>query len=211
MSVSSSTTNSSSNLNNMKKGGIKEIKFGILSQETQNLNTNTLFNSYLSNSKPKSSTIKNNHTFEFIPENYPNLNIIIYQVTDLKKIYETFNWYNSFMILIDIETKNCSKELEKIVDCILDASEQEQKKCYVLGFYKDKKQILVSEKQINSLLEVKGIEFEYSEINIDAEEDFVKIMNYVIMDGLNILMENIVFEQNHKLDYDQSQSKCTVF
>lgn len=210
MSISSSTTNSSSNINNTNNEKIKQIKFGVLSQETKNLNAHSLITSYLSHSKIKSSTIKNENTFEFIPEKYANLSIIIYQITDFKKIFELFNWFNAFIILTDIESKNCSEELEKIVDCILDASEREGKKCYVLGFYKDKKNILINEKQIDTLLEVKSVEFEYSEINIDAEEDFVKIMDYIITDGVNIMMENMVFEQNHKLDYDQSQSKCII-
>ena len=78
-----------------------------------------------------------------------------------------------------------------------------------MGFNKDKKEILVNEKQVNDLLELKTVEFEYSEIYIDAQEDFAKIMDYIIMDQMSIIMENSNFEQN-KLGYDQSQSKCII-
>lgn len=209
MSISSSTTNSSSNINNTKNEEINEIKFGVLSQETQNLNATSLFTSYLSNSKTKLVVIKNDYNYEFIPDKYQNLTITINHIKNLRKIFELYNRYNAFIILIDIQTKNCLEELSKIIDCVLDATETDKKKCYVLGFNKDKKEILVNEKQVNDLLELKTVEFEYSEIYIDAQEDFAKIMDYIIMDQMNIIMENSNFEQN-KLGYDQSQSKCII-
>ena len=139
MSISSSTTNSSSNINNTKNEEINEIKFGILSQETQNLNATSLFTSYLSNSKTKLVVIKNDYNYEFIPDKYQNLTITINHIKNLRKIVEIYNLYNAFIILIDIQTKKCFEELSTIIDCILDATETDKKNVMFWDLIKIKK------------------------------------------------------------------------
>lgn len=188
----------------------KSIKFGIISQESPCINPYSLITEYFKYSKPKTTNIKNDHYFEFIPDSNSNLTIILRQILELDKIYDSFSWYNFFLLFIDIQTKKCLEELEKTVDCLIEAGEKSSKKCYVLGFFEENSDNNIPEEKINTILDAKGIYYEYVDINAKSIEEFAKVMEYIIMDSCAIIKEKILTEKNSELNIDQSTSHCTI-
>lgn len=189
---------------------LNSIKFGIISQKSPNINSYSLITEYFNYSKPKSTNIKNDHYFEFTPESNTNIVYVLRQILELDKLYDSFNWYNFFLIFIDIQTKKCINDLEKAVDCIIEAGEKSSKKCYVLGFFQENNEKNVSEAKINTILEAKGIYYEYADIKADKIEEFAKVMEYIINDSCAVIKEKILTEKNSELNIDQSTSHCTI-
>ena len=188
----------------------KSIKYGILYQNSDLININDLFNIYLDKEKP--NIIKNtNKGYEFSLEKYENLyfHFEIIPEEELKNIYNIYSFFNFFLIFVDIQSTACKKILESYINSLIDCSQDNTKKSYIFGVYKDGNSIINKDEQITTILNCKGIDYEYSEININLNEQFPKGVDYLIEDSQEI-MEEIEFEEIHnKFNRDKGKS-CII-
>jgi hypothetical protein len=192
--------------NNIKK----KIKYGILFQKSDNLKINELFNNYFDTNKP--NIIKNEpKDYEFNLDKYENLNFSFIVITEeeIKNIYKIYNYFNFFLIFIDIQSTASVRILELYVNQLIDCSPDNTKKSYIFGVYKDEKEIINKDEKITIMLNCKGIDYEYSEINIKKNEDFPKGMEYIIEDSKEIMEETEFQEIHNKLGRDKGKS-CEI-
>lgn len=189
----------------------KNIKIGIIAQNSNNLNVYSLFTNYFSFSKPRRSNIKSEHYFEFVPNFDQEMSVALRQVTEFSKVYESYSWFNTFIIMIYIQDKNALAELEKIVNCIVDASEKDTKKCYVFGFFEDEANDNIPEVKITTMLDAKGIDYEYTDLNINETAQFTKVMEYVVNDSCDLIKNKMLHEKDKKeFSDDKSKSHCII-
>ena len=171
------------------------IKYGILSHNSDLFNINELFKIYFETIKP--NIINNDSTeYSFNLKNYDNLifcfNLI--KEEEMKKLYELYNYFHFFLIFIDIQSIDCEKILELYINQLIDCSQDMTKKSYIFGIYKDEDKIINKDEKITNILNCKGIDYEYSEINIKKNDDFQKGMIFIIEDSKEI-MEEIEFDE----------------
>ena len=126
---------------------------------------------------------------------------------DIVPIYASLNF---FLIFIDIQSTVALKNLEEFIDKLISCSEDITKKCYIFGAYKDSNLIVNKDEKISSILNCKGIDYEYSEININLNEDFPKGVEYIIEDSKEIIEEMKCEEELGDLDKNKAKS-CLIF
>ena len=189
----------------------KTIKYGILQQKSDIIKINDLFNIYFKKINP--NIIKNSEKgYEFSIDKLENINFIfeIIPEEELKNIYNIYNYFNFFLIFIDIQSSTSLKTLELYIDRLIDCSQYNTKKCYIFGVYKNENSIINKDEQITTILNCKGIDYEYSEININLCDEFPKGVEYLIEDSKEI-MEEIEFEDIHnKFGRDKGKS-CLIY
>jgi hypothetical protein len=193
------------------------IKYGIIYQNSDIIHIKDYFNSYFEKEKP--NIIKNTDKgFEFsrVDENNNNNNnntkVFCFSVlteSDMKKIYDLYNYFNFFLIFIDIQSNEDLTYLESIIDKLIDCSEDNTKKCYIFGFFNNENKSINKDEQITNILNCKGIDYEYSEININSNEEFPKGIEYIIEDSKEIMEEIEIQEVNNKRDKNQAKS-CQI-
>lgn len=207
------TVSTASNSSEGAQKKYKNIKIGIIAQNTNSLNVYSLFNTYFGFSKPKHSNIKSEHYFEFVPSFDEEISVALRHVTEFAKVYETYKWFNTFIIMIYIQDKNALTELEKIVNCIMNASEKDAKKCYVFGFFEDESNDNLPEVKITTMLDAKGIDYEYTDLNINETAQFTKVMEYVVNDSCDIVKNKMLHEKEKKDVHndDKSKSHCFIY
>ena len=189
---------------------IKAIKYGMLCQKSELLNINELFNIYFDKIKP--NIIKNTQkSYEFILNKYENINFNfeIIPEEEISNIYNIYNFFNFFLIFIDIQSRASLKILESYIDKLIDCSQDNTKKCYIFGVYKDESNIINKDEQITTILNCKGIDYAYSEININLKEDFPKGVEYIIDESKEI-MEEIEFEELHIRNGKDNGKSCSI-
>ncbi len=184
----------------------KSIKYGIIHQQSENINIKEFFNSYFEEKSP--NIIKNNEkSYVFSPNDNINNSIVfdfaVLVDSDMNKIYDIYKYFNFFLIFIDIHNIKSFTCLEQYIDQLIDCSEDITKKCYIFGVYCDEKRINNKDKRIINILNSKGIDYEYSEININIREEFSKGIQYIIEDSKEI-MEEIEFQGKNEMDYGKS-------
>ena len=189
----------------------KTIKYGILQQKSDIIKINDLFNIYFEKINP--NIIKNSEKgYEFSLDKFENINFIFELIPEeeLKNIYNIYNYFNFFLIFIDIQSSASLKILELYIDRLIDCSQYNTKKSYIFGVYKNENSIINKDEQITTILNCKGIDYEYSEININLIEEFPNGVEYLIEDSKEI-MEEIEFEDIHnKYDRDKGKS-CLIY
>ena len=189
----------------------KTIKYGILQQKSDIIKINDLFNIYFEKINP--NIIKNSEKgYEFSLDKFENINFIFELIPEeeLKNIYNIYNYFNFFLIFIDIQSSASLKILELYIDRLIDCSQYNTKKSYIFGVYKNENSIINKDEQITTILNCKGIDYEYSEININLIEEFPKGVEYLIEDSKEI-MEEIEFEDIHtKFGRDKGKS-CLIY
>ena len=189
---------------------LKTIKYGMLYQKSTLLNINELFNIYFDKIKP--NVLKNTpKSYEFIVNKYENIsfNFDIIPEEEIPNLYNIYNYFNFFMIFTDIQSTASLKILESYIDRLIDCSEDNTKKCYIFGIYKDSNNIINKDEQITTILNCKGIDYEYSEININLNEDFSKGVEYILEDSKEI-MEEIEFEELHNKNGKNPGKSCLI-
>ena len=206
-----SNQNGKSGYNNKSENfNVATIKYGILQQQSDFIKINELFNNYFQKSNP--NIIKNSlKCYEFSLDKLDNINFnfeLIPEV-EIKNLYNIYNFFNFFLIFIDIQTSESLTILESYIDRLIDCSQDNTKKSYIFGMYKDKNSIKNKEERITTILNCKGVDYEYSEFNVDAIDEFPKIIDYLIGDSKEI-MEEIDFEDIHnKFGRDKGKS-CII-
>ena len=190
---------------------VKSIKYGIIYQNSTLINISELFKFYFEKDNP--NIIKNElNEYEFTSVDNNDLHFIFRVITEeaMKDIVPIYASLNFFLIFIDIQSTVALKNLEEYIDKLISCSEDITKKCYIFGAYKDSNLIVNKDEKISTILNCKGIDYEYSEININLNEDFPKGVEYIIEDSKEI-MEEIKFEEmRNKMDKDKGRS-CFVF
>ena len=206
-----SNQNGKSGYNNKSENfNVATIKYGILQQQSDFIKINELFNNYFQKSNP--NIIKNSpKCYEFSLDKLDNINFnfeLIPEV-EIKNLYNIYNFFNFFLIFIDIQSSESLTILESYIDRLIDCSQDNTKKSYIFGMYKDKNSIKNKEERITTILNCKGVDYEYSEFNVDAIDEFPKIIDYLIGDSKEI-MEEIDFEDIHnKFGRDKGKS-CII-
>ncbi len=198
------------NSEKIKENNKKTIKYGIMRQITENINLSKLFNIYFDKIKP--NVLKNTpKSYEFIVNKYENIsfNFDIIPEEEIPNLYNIYNYFNFFMIFTDIQSTASLKILESYIDRLIDCSEDNTKKCYIFGIYKDSNNIINKDEQITTILNCKGIDYEYSEININLNEDFSKGVEYILEDSKEI-MEEIEFEELHNKNGKNPGKSCLI-
>ena len=193
-----------------EKNELKSIKYGIISQNSTLIKINEIFKYYFDKSCP--IVIKNEEKeYEFRLENDNTLHYIfrVIKEGDMNNLQQIYSNLNFFLIFIDIQSTAALKNLEKFIDNLIACSEDITKKCYIFGAYKDSNSIINKDEKISTILNCKGIDYEYSEININQDEDFPKGMEYIIEDSKEI-MEEFKFEEiRNKMEKDKVRS-CLI-
>ena len=201
------------NSENNKKSidfSINSIKYGLLQQKSDIIKINELFNNFFQKENP--NIIKNTpNSYEFTLDKLENINFNfeIIPEEELKNIYNIYHYFNFFLILIDIQSSDSLKILESYIDRLIDCSQDNTKKSYIFGVYKNSNSIIYKDERITTILNCKGIDYEYFEINADIIDEFSKFVYYLIEDSKD-LMEEIDFEDiNNKYRKDKGKS-CLI-
>ena len=191
----------------------KSIKLGLISQNSSFINVTELFNSYFEKSKPNNYQIKDENRFEFSLSDIPQLSISINHLKNIEDIHEKnkYNLFNFFLIFIDIQNISTNSFLEKTIDIIIEADDNNfNKKCYIYGFYQNNDNDKITEEKITSILESKGIEYYYNEIRFGDIESFSKLIECTINDCNAIMIEKYLAQKHSELLTDKSNSKCII-
>lgn len=189
-----------------------ELKLAIISQSTPILSPYALFTSLFKKIKPTQSEIKSENHFEYTPNNFPSLKVSLKQINSLEHFEEKYKNFDSFLIMVDIQKDSTLKDLDSILDTILEASDFETVKLYIFGFFQGPFGQNKDER-ITTLIDAKGIDYEYIDLDIRNIEEFAKVMEYVINDSFKIKKEKIK-ENKHSdvtIAFDQSKSNCILF
>ena len=190
---------------------IKSIKFGIIIQNSNNININELFQYYFNKANP--NIIKNeSNEYEFTINDKENIHYVYKVIPEesIKNLVVIYNSLHFFLIFIDVESNNALECLEAYVDRLISCSEEITKKCYIFEAYKDEKKIIHKDEKISSILNCKGIDYEYSEINMNLQEDFHRGVDYILEDSKDIMEEYKFEEMRNKLEKDKYRS-CNIF
>ena len=193
-----------------EKNELKAIKYGIISQNSTLIKINELFKYYFE--KSNAIVIKNEEReFEFTLEKNKDLHYIFRVLNEeaMKNIFQLYASLNFFLIFIDIQSTVALKNLENYVDKLIACSQDITKKSYIFGAYKDEKLIVNNDEKINTILNCKGIDYEYSQININLHEDFPKGVEYIIEDSKEIMEEMKSDEILEKIESEKQRS-CTI-
>ena len=194
-----------------KENKINSIKFGIIIQNTNAINIKELFQFYFDKANP--NIIKNEtNEYEFTINDNEDLHYIFKVIPEdsMKNLVAIYNSLNFFLIFVDIESTAALRNLESYVDRLIACSEDITKKCYIFGAYKDNKKIINKDEKISSILNCKGIDYEYSEINIFLNDDYPKGVDYILEDSKDIMEEYKFEEMRNKLEKDKDRS-CSIF
>ena len=192
----------------------KSIKLGLISQNSSFINVTELFNSYFEKSKPNNYQIKDENRFEFSLSDIPQLSISINHLKNIEDIHEKnkYNLFNFFLIFIDIQNISTNSFLEKIIDIIIEADDNNfNKKCYIYGFYQNNDNDKITEEKITSILESKGIEYYYNEIRFGDIESFSKLIECTINDCNAIMIEKYLAQKHSEIIGDNSNSHCVIY
>jgi len=203
---------SKKNSNNQpsEKGEIKSIKYGIISQNSTLIKISDLFKYYFE--KSNAIIIKNEEKeYEFTLESHKDTHYIFKVLNEeaMKNILHLYSSLNFFLIFIDIQSTVALKNLENYVDKLISCSQDITKKSYIFGAFKESNLIVNSDEKISTILNCKGIDYEYSEININLNEDFPKGMEYIIEDSKEIMEEMKSEEILDKREQDKQRS-CII-
>lgn len=189
----------------------KSIKIGLISQDSSYINANELFNKYFEKSKPNTYMIKDKNRFEFSLLNLPQISISIHNIKKLEDINDKYNIYNFFIIFIDIQNSSSKSFLDKSLDTIIEADDNNfNKKCYIYGFYKNNENEKITEEKITTISEAKGIEYYYNEVTIDDIESFSKLIECTINDCNTIMIEKELAKKHSEIASDNSNSHCII-
>ena len=193
-----------------EKSEIKSIKYGIISQNSTLIKISDLFKYYFE--KSNATIIKSEEKeYEFTLESYKDIHYIFRVLNEdsMKNIFHLYSSLNFFLIFIDIQSTVALKNLENYVDKLISCSQDITKKSYIFGAFKDSNLIVNSDEKISTILNCKGIDYEYSEININLNEDFPKGMEYIIEDSKEIMEEMKSDELMEKRE-EEKQRSCTI-
>ena len=205
--MSYSKENKKEQSNNQKM----KIKIGLISQESSYINVNNIFNSYFKKSKPEPCEIKDQNRYNFSLLNLPKILISIYHFKSFEEMNNNNKIYNFFLIFIDLHNSNTYSHIEKVIDIIMGSDDNNfNKKCYIYGFFQNKENEKMSEEKITGLVESKGIEYYYNEININDIESFSKLIECTINDCNTIMIEKYLAQKHSELLTDTSNSKCII-
>ena len=114
--------------------------------------------------------------------------------------------------MTDIQKDSTIKELSSILDSILEASDYETRKIYIFGFYQGPLVPEMKEDKITKIIDAKGIDYEYFELDARDVEEFSKVMEYVVKESLES-EANLKKEGKHSdvyIGFDASRSKCII-
>ena len=193
-----------------EKNEIKSIKYGIISQNSTLIKISDLFKYYFE--KSNATIIKSEEKeYEFTLESYKDIHYIFRVLNEdsMKNIFHLYSSLNFFLIFIDIQSTVALKNLENYVDKLISCSQDITKKSYIFGAFKDSNLIVNSDEKISTILNCKGIDYEYSEININLNEDFPKGMEYIIEDSKEIMEEMKSDELMEKRE-EEKQRSCNI-
>ena len=199
-----------SNNQSSEKGEIKSIKYGIISQNSTLIKISDLFKYYFE--KSNATIIKNEEKeYEFTLESHKDTHYIFKVLNEeaMKNILHLYSSLNFFLIFIDIQSTVALKNLENYVDKLISCSQDITKKSYIFGAFKESNLIVNSDEKISTILNCKGIDYEYSEININLNEDFPKGMEYIIEDSKEI-MEEMKSEEILDKREQEKQRLCII-
>ena len=186
------------------------IKYGLISQPKSNIVPSDLLNSFFDILRPERYIKKDEFHYEFSLSSFGQVIISINNLRKFENIIQKYKRFDFLIVLIDIQTDNkCIDFLEKCIDTLIDAGDDNIKKCYIFGLFKDDDKTIPEEK-ISTILDAKGIEYFYCQCKIDDIEKFCKIMQNIIRDSNTILVEKFLDQKHSELVLDNSNSKCYI-
>ena len=196
---------------NQEENDIKSIKYEIIYQNSPLIKISELFQFYFEKSSPKIIK-KEENEYEFTLNDNNNLHYIFIVITEesMKNLSTIYSNINFFLIFIDIQNKESLQNLEQYIDKLIACSETITKKSYIFGAYKKSNIIIYKDEKISAILNCKGVDYEYSEIDINLNEDFPKGVAYIIEDSKEIIEESKYEEMKDNLEKDKARS-CVIF
>ena len=189
----------------------KSIKYGLIAQESPYIKVYELFNSYFSYSKPNSYKIKDENHYEFCHQLFPDKTETINNLRNFEKIFEKYENLNFFLVFIDIQSSKSIDFIDNAINAVIDAGDNNNiKKCYIFGFYKDDNNPKIPEEKIITILEAKEIDYYYCKYKDGEIDKFTKTMEGIVKDCNNIMIEKYLNQKHSELALDQSKSRCIV-
>ena len=196
---------------NPEENEIKSIKYGIIYQNSPIIKISELFQFYFEKSNPNIIK-KEENEYEFTLNENNNLHYSFTVITEesMKNLSTIYSNFNFFLIFIDIQKKESLQNLEQYIDKLIACSEAVTKKSYIFGAYKKNNKIIHKDENISAILNCKGVDYEYSEIDINLNEDFPKGVEYIIEDSKEIMEESKYEEMKDNIEKDKARS-CVIF
>ena len=137
-----------------------------------------------------------------------SLEILIDDEFDQKQFVTLCGKAQIFMFFIDLEYEQSFSNLKSIIYFIRNKIDPDFK-IFIYGIYKNKEKIQdnLTIKSMESYLDSQRIFFDYCEVDLNDEENLIKIFDFITMEGIN----NITQINNIKsLEDYHSCSQCSI-
>ena len=189
----------------------KNFKTLSFSTNVSNLSPCSVLNILLSNNLCSNIKNLNKHAVEFDYQFVSNV-LVHTQFSEaytLNKKYSMSNYADSYIIIIDLESKVSYTNLDSIISYMKENCNIE-KKIFILGIYKNVDDIDedLKEENIKDFIDSKKLNYDYLELNIESKNDLIKIMEYII--NQSVLNKD---EKGDSFDKNEGQSKsiCILY
>ena len=200
------------NKDKLKKKNVKIISFSTNHEE---LSPQSVISIYLSKinlsniplDKPLVEYDREIHYMN-IHVKFLSLEILIDDEFDQKQFVTLCRKAQTFMFFIDLEYEQSFSNLKSIIYFIRNKIDPDFK-IFIYGIYKNKEKIQdnLTIKSMESYLDSQRIFFDYCEVDLNDEENLIKIFDFITMEGIN----NITQINNIKsLEDYHSCSQCSI-
>lgn len=137
-----------------------------------------------------------------------SLEILVDDEFDQKQFVTLCRKAQTFMFFIDLEYEQSFNNLKSIIYFIRNKIDPDFK-IFIYGIYKNKEKIQdnLTIKSMESYLDSQRIFFDYCEVDLNDEENLIKIFDFITLEGIN----NITQINNIKsLEDYHSCSQCSI-
>ena len=200
------------NKDKLKKKNVKIISFSTNHEE---LSPQSVISIYLSKinlsniplDKPLVEYDREIHYMN-IHVKFLSLEILVDDEFDQKQFVTLCGKAQTFMFFIDLEYEQSFSNLKSIIYFIRNKIDPDFK-IFIYGIYKNKEKIQdnLTIKSMESYLDSQRIFFDYCEVDLNDEENLIKIFDFITMEGIN----NITQINNIKsLEDYHSCSQCSI-
>ena len=200
------------NKDKLKKKNVKIISFSTNHEE---LSPQSVISIYLSKinlsniplDKPLVEYDREIHYMN-IHVKFLSLEILVDDEFDQKQFVTLCRKAQTFMFFIDLEYEQSFSNLKSIIYFIRNKIDPDFK-IFIYGIYKNKEKIQdnLTIKSMESYLDSQRIFFDYCEVDLNDEENLIKIFDFITMEGIN----NITQINNIKsLEDYHSCSQCSI-
>lgn len=203
------------------------LNIGLICFNSEILKYLQLFNKYFEYINPKYLNIKSQRHYEYILNDYQFVNINIHRIIDFNKLKNIYKKFDIFIFLLDLKDEKSFIDCSNIIDLLIELYEDECKNIYIFGFYQKKNNNIIKSNEtekiykeycvnymekLNKIINLKVIDYEFFQIEINNIENFSKYMDYIVEKTVDNQIEQKKYEMKGDcyMKYDYSDSKCII-